>query len=339
MATQDKNYSHLMTQDGNYIVFTRAGHDMNNPITKWPVNGNNKDKLIDCLVITELSSPGVQKINFRSDYDDADRNLMTRKYLCVVGSDYQFDMYGVEKWIDKGWKSGDIVWHEHRVWEANSKTTTGDAPPSPNNSNWFEIVANNSDRLDVLDVSQHNTYFYRPVYTPTNGNITIVKKADHHFEIRWNGSGQMIYYVAKDYNLKPVAEGEVTGNVAEFFPEEDGAYSIEITLDYGMKHYAEIYDFTDVEKCYLDLMKNTLCQCLDCNDCPGDDYDKALNYANTYIMLRDVIYSDQSVLAGLTSTDTLRKDFIQIMGTLIKKLKIMASKCSCDNNTDNITVR
>ena len=64
------------------------------------------------------------------------------------------------------------------------------------------------------------------------------------------------------------------------------------------------------------------------------NYERALNYVNTYYLLRDIIYADQSVLIGMISTDVLRAEYLSSIGLLVEKLRILSNECACNDKDE-----
>ena len=340
MAQQQiKDYTHLVTQEGNYVVFSRSGYIEFFPVFPQTAGGHTYTQADtrDCLVTEDLVTGSITT-NFRNDNDSVDGSSVIRTFLGTIATDFQMNMYGVQQWSatpGSAYVLDDIVWSDHNCWKAIVTTPNAANVPTLTNADWDIIDSGNIlTAFNTHPDEMSNSYAYRPVYSPAQGNIQVLKIANHSFEIRWLGTGSSVSYVAKNYKGGIVEEGNITSNLIEFRPTVDGVYYLEILIDTGVLHYAEVYDFTDTEKCYLDLMKNVLCKCVDCNDCPGPEYDRALNYANTYLLLRDVVYADQSVSVGLTSTEILRTQYINIIGMLIDKLVLMSSNCSCSDSDD-----
>ena len=255
MAQQQiKWYTHLVTQEGAYVILSRKGNTES--FTKFPPIYDS-GTTVDCMVV-ENTENGNITINFRNDTDSPDGVDVVRKFLGTLDEDFRINMYGVPKWVATppvAYTKDDIVWDDQKAWKANTLNPVN--KPSSFNAEWIEITDVNADTaFDTYDKDLSNTYIYRPVATSSQGNIRVLKTSDHEYEVHWLGLGNASKYVISDHNHLKIDEGEVIGNVVKFTSPKDGVYSVELTVDTDEKHYAEIYDLTDVEKCYLNLMSD-----------------------------------------------------------------------------------
>jgi len=319
--TKVKKYQHLITQEGAYVQL--FDEDLLGTSTiDWPILTYNRSQVVDCMVVEEGAS-GTYNVYFRNE---------DQKFLSSVNNDYHIWMYGVPIFtIGPTYNTGDIVWYDEAVWKCLSNTAT---IPSVSNPLWLQITDANTDELNTHPDDLKNDYFFRAVYVTSDGDYTLVKTDDHQFSLVWNGSGNILSYTVRDYQGALVETGSATSNTLTFTFTEDGAYYVELTIDDRSIHYVEIYDFTDAEQCYLDLIKNVLCECVECDDCPGPLYNKQLHFVTTYQLLRDAIYVDQAARIGLVSTETLRDEYINTMGLMIKKLGLLIEDCTCTDNTE-----
>lgn len=319
--TQIKDYTHLITQQSTYVYLHDQDQDNVSTINWIGLAPAGRANIVDCMVWMDRANPGIYKINFRDE---------VKKFMSSIGVDYDIWMFGISRHlVANPYVIGDIVWDDEAVWKCLANTST---TPSLTNAAWVQITETNTDLLLGYDVDLSNMYVYRPVASATVGNVKVTKTDDHKFTIEWLGQGYIVHYALRDHNGILIEEGDVNGVEIDFIISKDGVYYVELQMDDRSFQYVEIYDFTDTEKCYLVLMKSVLCDCADCNDCPDKNYERALNYANTYLTLRDIVYSDQSQLIGLTSTDTLRAEYIAAIGLLVEKLRILSSECACNNS-------
>jgi len=319
--TKIKRYQHLITQDGVYVHLFDEDRVGTSTIT-WPILGYIRTEVVDCMVV-ETNATGTYEIFFRDE---------GKAFLSTVSDDYHIWMYGIPRHVvAAAYILDDIVWSDESVWKCAGGTST---TPSVSNPLWLQITDANTDELNSHDDELKNDYFYRATYAPADGNITVIKTGDHTFTVIWNGTDNVDSWILRDYEGGVVDYGSAASNSLEFLLTEDGAYTVDLILDTTDVHYAEIWDFTDAEKCYLDLIKNVLCDCVECDDCPGPLKNKALHFVTTYQLLRDAIYVDQAARVGLVSTETLREEYIATMGLMIKKLGLLINDCTCTDNTE-----
>ena len=164
---------------------------------------------------------------------------------------------------------------------------------------------------------------------PQTFNLT--RHGDHNWKIVYN-NGTMLSITLRDYSLSEIRKyPNINSDTFYIETTEDGLYIAEVLADDNTTHYVEIYDFTDTEECYLKLMRNVLCECLDCDDCPGENYTRALTFANLYLLVRDIAYADRWSSGGFTNTETLRTERVADYGVIVEKLKMMVSKCTCND--------
>ena len=317
---QIKDYTHLISQESIY-VYLRDEDQSNVSTINWTgLAPAGRTNIVDCMVWMDRAVPGIYNIHFRDE---------VKKYMSTIGVDYDIWMYGISRYIvGNSYVIGNIVWLNEEVWSCLVNTST---TPSLTNVNWVQIIETNTDLLLGYDVDLSNMYVFRPVNSPALGNISVTKTDDHKFTVKWLGQGTISHYALRDYNGKLIEEDDMSGVEIDFIITQDGVYYVEMQMDDRSFQYAEIYDFTDTEKCYLVLMKSVLCDCVDCKDCPDKNYMRALNYANTYLTLRDIVYADQSQLIGLVSTDTLRTEYLAAIGLLVEKLRVLSDECACSN--------
>lgn len=319
---QIKDYTHLISQEGNYIYFHDEDQANVSTINWTPLFPFTRANTVDCIVWMDRSVPGTYDVNFRDE---------PKKLLGTVGADYDIWVYGIRKHVTgAAYVIGNIVWLGESVWHCQANTST---TPSISDPTWIEIIETNTDYFLGYNADMSNMYAYRPVASLIEGNISVTKTGDHQFTITWLSTGTISAFSLRDYNGVVVEyDSGLAVTELDFVLTQDGVYYVEMGLSDGSTHYAEIYDFTDTEKCYLDLMKSILCDCIDCHDCPGKNYERALNYANTYSLLRDIVYADQSQLIGLISTDVLRQKYIKSIGLLVDKLRILSNECTCNDS-------
>ena len=223
-----------------------------------------------------------------------------------------------------------VVWYADDAW-VTTPGTSSITPPSLSHADWTQIGESNYSAFTAgIPSNLQNNYIYAAMSTVEDGNFSVKKTADHAFTVEWIAAGTAVSYKLLDFEGTEISEGTVIDNKVDLVMEKDGVYVVQFLMSDSSIQYADIYDFTDSEKCYLNLMKNTLCDCIDCEDCPGPEYARALNYVNTYILLRDIVYVEQSINVGLTSTSTYKSEYVKIIGMLINKLSLLTKKCGCD---------
>jgi len=317
--TKYKRFENLHYQDGNYINIEDR--------SVWPVNGKNKDDMVLCAVWYLKDDPSEINLSF---YDSPIR------FNVDMTKEYELFLYLVVKWKEGAYVPGQIVWDEDSVWECTAPTSTKPhqferlIPP------WTKIIDNNIDRLNGLTEAYSAHYYIKPTTVVGElqaGNIAVTKVDDHKFKVEWLSTGDLTAVDLFDYSSNYIRTLSPADNQVTVELEKDGVYYLSMNINNGTIHYAEIYDFTDAEKCYLNLMRDILCNCLTCEDCPGKNYERALNFANMYQLLKNMVSSDQIIRAGIITTDVLRGEYIEMMGLMIAKLAILTESCLCDKNT------
>lgn len=309
---QFKEYQQIISQQGNYVRLDDR--------TVWPMSTLEiRDDFVDCMVYTTDASN--YKVSFRDDED--------KKFLGDIGIDYSIYMFLVQRWVVGPYNVDDIVWHDQRVFKC---TTVNPGEPGVDLNKWKEIVEGSDTLADMATIqdSHSRILLYKPSYSPSTGNIKVDKLNDHEFHVIWLGDGNVSSYIVKDYNQNTIqGEEPANTNTIDLVFDKDGVYIIELLMDDGSTNYAEVYDLTDAEKCHLEMMKNILCECIDCDDCPGENYNRALNFVNMYNVLRDMIFVEQAIAVGLVSTQVLDVERISMIGLLVAKLALLTDNCTC----------
>lgn len=247
------------------------------------------------------------------------------RFLGITSQEYHIRIYAEQEWklSIAGYPQDNVVWHNDKYWYALIPNTE---EPGTTINDWKEIVDGDDSKLDGVTYKMDG--YFIPVNTSEQSNFIITKTDDHKFTVQWIGDGDAAKYNLLDYKTNPIASGDVQNNTHDFEFEKDGLYIVEYLIG-GISHYAEIYDFSDSEKCFLDLMRDVLCECTDCDDCPGKNYERALQFINFYQMIRDMSCVNQSVDSSI-----LRSDYINHLGLIIAKLALMVDSCLCKTNTN-----
>jgi len=318
--TKYKLFENLHYQDSNYIYVSDR--------SVWPIGGQPQESFVLCGVWYLTEDPSSIKTSF---FDEQIR------FNVDMTKEYELFLYLVKKWVAGAYAVGDIVWHNDYLWKCVRSTLL--EPPTPPKAveEWEMITEENIEELNTLGEIYSDHYFIKPTTTVGEtqaGNLTVTKIDDHKFQVNWNVGGVVISAKLLDYKSDFVKDLVVSNNIIPVELEKDGAYSVSLRLDDNTTHYAEIYDMTDAEKCYLDLIKNILCDCLTCEDCPGENYERALNFANMYQLLMNMLIADQVVRVGLMTTDVLREEYLSSIGLLIAKLAILTGSCLCQSNPE-----
>lgn len=309
--TKYKRFENLLKQEGNFLYVRDK--------SVWPVESYAETEVVSCAVWYHTND---SLIIYKDFYDE------TTRFLIDMATDYDIFVYLVPKFTISA-LAGEIRWHGDKVWKCLLDTSE---EPLNNSSYWQEIDELNIDELNALGEPLTAHYHYNGSFTTIEGELAVTKTADHSFTVKWLGEETVVSAILRNYKMEKIVELYPIDNIITVTPEDDGVYIVEFTLNTESVHYAEVYDFTDSEKCFLNLMVSVFCECTSCDDCPGSAYDRALNFINTYIMLRNIINADRSVDVGLVSSQVLRTDYTSMLGLLLDKLSIMVSECTCDNN-------
>ncbi len=259
------------------------------------------------------------------------------KFLASVNQEYHIRMYAAELWISgSATVSTQIYWYNNLLWICNLTNPAGLPAPEPSNE-WTQVTSQNLVALDVAGaIKEKMDGYFSLVYSPATSNFRIVKTDDHTFTVEWIGEGTATDYIVYDYNLVELDSGTVSGDKIEILFGKDGLYVVSFKVD-DILYYIEIPDFTDSEKCFLELMRTTLCECTSCDDCPGPLYQRALNFSNLYLLIRDFVYANTAVALGLIDATILRTEYVQALGIVMAKLFIMSDKCTCSENATSTT--
>lgn len=309
------NPNFLFHQIGNYIYAEDK--------SAWPIKGLEKDDVGICMVWIASSDELKQTPVY---------NLITRPnqlyFLGNVNVEYHIRMYAAEKFIS-GTSAiiNNIYWFDSLLWICNDNNPED---PEASSADWDLISVKDLSPLNYIPIKMDG--YFEPVNSPPEGNFNTTKLADHSFEITWLGDGNVTEVALYDYRDRHITTTtDILNNTIEYLMKEDGAYTSVWTVD-GIKNYVEIYDFTDAEKCFFELMKTTLCDCIGCEDCPGPEYIRALEFTNMYQTIFNKIYADRAVNLGMVSTETKRTGFVEAAGIAIKKLSIMVQDCTCSKD-------
>ncbi len=249
------------------------------------------------------------------------------KILGEVGIEAHIRMYAANKW-----RTGDtsvqdtIYWYDNELWIAITSTTED---PSIG-MKWTVITNTNLYELDVRDINQKMDGYFVLISATVGGNFKVTKTADHQFTVDWISEGVATEAKIYDYKMTLLDTQDLIDNHLSYKFETDGLYIVSFLVD-DVEYYTDIYDFTDSEKCFLRLMVDVLCECISCDDCPGENYNRALNYSSLYILIRDIVYSKKASDMGLTDETILNEEYNLALGLVMQKLHIMQSDCLCNN--------
>ena len=311
-------FNFLLTQNANYNVM-----EDQTDYSGLPIPLVRED--IAVVVVTQIA-------------EEVTYNLFTRdewplSYLNIFDTDYHIWAFALQRFNPLETVDIDVLrWYDYTVWKSlqNGNNTT-----PMEGSHWTEVTSDTIEDFQSVDseVFLETDMYYRPVQNTTLGQFSLRKIGDHRYSIIYNGLDYEITEHAL-YDYKNVLIG--AWKSAEPYTEiqivtpKDGVYYVQIELSDGTTQYIEIYDFTDAEECFLHLVKNVLCECIDCNDCPDASYKRLLTFVNLYVLIRDIVYADRMVNVGLLSNDVLRTDWLTSLGMLISKLAIMTEQCICE---------
>jgi len=308
--TKYKSFQQLLRQEGNYLYIDDK--------STWPIDGYQLLDIVTCTVWSPIEDSADISINF---YDESTRILLNNLIQ------YNIFNYGVPKWPGSA-VTGDIVWLADKVWKCLS--TTGYAPDY--NQYWEEVNEDNIDELNAIGESRSSNYYYYSQAVDPSDDIFIEKTADHKFIIQWLGSGNITKAMLLDYNGEWIRDLEFLENTIDLLLLEDGAYSVQLIFDTEAINYGEVFDFTDSEKCYLNMLVNTICECNSCEDCTDEMLNRILTFISTYQMIRDIVNANLAVNTGLVSTEVLRTEYMGALGLLMAKLNLMVNQCTCNDS-------
>jgi len=310
-------FNFLLTQNGNYNVMEDQTDYSGLPVP---------------LVREDIAVVAVTQIDEEVTYNLFTRDEWPLSYLNVSNSDYHIWTFALQRFNPAETVDIDVLrWYDYAVWK--SLQNTNNTTPLEG-SYWTQVTSDSIEDFQSVDseVELESDFYYRPVDSTSLGQFALTKTGDHIYSIIYNG---IVYEMEswKLYDYKNVLIGEWEPNDStrqiQVVTPEDGVYYVQIELTDGTTQYVEIYDFTDAEACFFNLVKNVLCECVDCNDCPDASYKRMLTFLNLYVLIRDIVYADRAVNYGLLSNDTLRTDWLTSLGMLIDKLAIMTSECIC----------
>ena len=310
MPTIPKEFAQLVYQSGNYM-HTEDKTDWSN----LPLTGS----YATVMVGEDLSKPG----EFTLDPTD-----IPHRFPAVVGAKGVVYFYLVTKAVTgKSSPALSCIWEDDKVYYTDLGVA---GPPSETPVGWHLMTNADISYLDN-DASRPlgftNYIYFRA--TSVAGDFQLTNHGEHSWTID-STNGNMTKIILKTYDLVETAVYNFNDDTFTLLTPSDGLWIAEITMADGTTNYVEIYDFTKIEQCYLNLMRTTLCECIDCEDCPDEGYTRALTFANMYLLIRDIAYADRWAAGGFTSTEILRTDYVNTYGMLIEKLKLMANKCTCD---------
>ena len=303
-----KAFQQLGRQDGSYLYI--------NDRSDWPILGFSDGDLVNCSVLYLNGDESNRVLN--ADGDGV-------RFSIVAGDEYVIYTYGVVPWVSGAYVVDDLRWHDDSIWKALIDTSS--VPGT--GAEWREVTFMNAEELNAISTELTTNIYSKPVYENPLGSYSVKKTSDHVFKVTWNRDEDIVSSRLLDYTNTFIKDILPEDNTVTVTLEKDGVYIVEVMTVEGVLHYTEIYDFTDSEKCFLDLVVNVLCECVDCNDCPGPQYNRALNYVNTYQLIREIVNADRAVDNGLLSSEILRSDFVSSLGLLITKLGLMVNECVC----------
>jgi len=316
-------FNFLLTQRGNYNELADR--------TDYNILGPNYRDGIAVLVVTEINNSG--------DYTLYDREEWPLLIPNIFGAEYHYFIYAVVKWLASGsYNQGDIVWYDDGNGNLNAWVSKQNGNTQiPAEGSYWTALDNDLSQLDSYtppDPRLKADFYYRPVTSSTLDMFTLNKTAPHSFSLYFNSSSELIDEISLfDFlgNLITTIDIEPDAGDCTFTTSEDNVYFLVVTTDQGNQYIVNVYDLSDIEACYSDLVDNVLCECVDCNNCPGDKYYRALNFVNLYTTIRDLIYSDSFVNYGLIETGHVRSDWLNKLGVIVTKLKLLANDCTCNN--------
>lgn len=301
-----RKFNHSIKQDGVYVFITQEPSQTSYANVVVYESNDGKNYISDAL---------------------KDNN----SFIGTPSYKHKIWVFGVRLWIAGVYSKNDIVWHKGQSYLCVA-TTTSDEPGA--SSDWNkptpDEVQSAGNLIQTTQGDAASDYFFTPVLSESTGDFVLLNRGNHNWNISYT-EGVITNITLNDYNMGRLESWSVNDNTFNFTTPEDGAYILTIVTDNDATHYIEVYDFTDIENCYLELVRTVLCDCIDCNDCPGPQYQRALTFSNMYMLIRDILYSDRWAAGGFVSTEILRSDYVTMYGIIIEKLKEVSSKCNCND--------
>ena len=306
----------LTTSNFIQIAYQRSNYVHTEDKSNWTDIGKDKTKY--AIVLVAENKKGALTL---------EPTDIPHQFSAVAGTELLLHFYAVHNRIPTaGMVENDCLWQDDKVYRCLTRGQT--RYPSDDPTNWQMLTNSTAALIDTApNVSlKYHTYF-RAV--SVSGDFQLINNGDHSWTIN-SDIGNMTKIILKTYDLVETAVYNFNDDTFTLLTPSDGLWIAEITMADGTTNYVEIYDFTEIERCYLDLMRNTLCECIDCKDCPDEGYTRALTFANMYLLIRDIAYADRWAAGGFTSTEILRTDYVNTYGMLIEKLKLMSDNCTCN---------
>lgn len=311
LAKQNKE-TMLVYQDGAYInTLDRTDPKLSPPVV---------------LVVVPVAEEGSDSkyVLYSKEKDNS--------FLSVIETEYHLWFYWL-KTNPAGSILNNLLWENEKVWRCVSPTS---ALPSVSPGMWEEVNDSRISDFDnpAADLLKKTDQYFKAMYSVSTGDFSLLNLGKHEFKIKYNyGKINKVILYYYDYTIH--SSYSVDSDTFTITMPHDGAWVLQVettnTNSEKKTNYIEIYDFTDIEACYLKLLKDVICDCMDCDDCPGENYTRAVTLALLYTTIRDILYSDRMVAGGFASTETLRATYIQTYGLLIKKLSLMTSRCTCED--------
>lgn len=226
---------------------------------------------------------------------------------------------------------GEVRYYDGNVYKALDAGATTE-PPSDCSASWLLITSDNIDEIyGAGGIFREREMFMMHVPSLIVRTFNLTQTGDHTFSVSVNEVYTVDHAELLKYTGELVETYDNIENTFEFTTPNDGVYYLKIYMTEASVQYVNVYDFTDINKCYYKLITDVLCECGDCGECPGKNYQRALDFSNAYLLLRDIIYTESSVNFGLTDSSVLDTQWLNMVGLLMAKLNIMTENCICND--------
>jgi len=176
--------------------------------------------------------------------------------------------------------------------------------------------------------------------------VTITKTGCHLYTITVADDVTVTSAILQDYSgntLESYSISETTLDI-DLTTYGDGVYVFHIEYTYSAIDYEieePIYDMCDAYDCYTALFKYNLCACDDpCDDCDEDLMARKYDEDTIRMLISQIekmVFLDKYRYLGVYDVSIEREDFIEEVGTMVDKLKIITDRCGlCDELDTNI---
>jgi hypothetical protein len=241
--------------------------------------------------------------------------------------DIQIYIFQIPVWIAQSYGAGDVVFYGGNFYYTVSGANAGQVPGTA--SQWTLAISGSEG---VFLNRYSNTSYCKKYFRLNNlipeGKLSLKKIGDHKFEIKTLDSVENQEYVLYDYKGTLIETGNFEIDSLEIEFPNDGVFYIEI-VEEGVTYLESIYDFTDTDNHVLDIMSEIACSEDNCEDTSPENERrmKTLNLIiSLYVMIERLCILEKYKYAGIEVIDNTRYTYINDVGRLLQKLRLVLKR-------------